>query len=234
MKHLFRSQRVVIQLFSRYILIFLLLEVLSACGQTSIHLSKNAGNGSYITANSFNELISKSSLIAIGQVIKKGDVINAARDIKDIAQPDPNIYIVGQVYVLQVDRYLKGNGGQTISIVQPEGILGESTQKNQTNIEEARSNYRYIPMALNKEYLVFLNPLVGFSKGEYYIGSIHPWRFDISNPEKVLPESPWDGANKVFPPQTLSALLYQIEHPEIIPILGTAINNYPPPGTPYP
>jgi len=212
----------------------LLLVVLCACSQTPNPLSENAGSGSYITANSVNELVSKSDLVAIGRVIKIGDVMNAARDINDITQPDPNIYVVGQVYVFQVDHYLKGNGEQTISIVQPEGILGESTQKNQMNIEAARLNYRYIPMELNKEYLVFLSPLVGFSKGEYYIGSIHPWRFDVSDPEKVLPESPWDAANQVFPSQTLSMLLDQIEHPEISPIPGTAINSYPAPGTPYP
>jgi hypothetical protein len=195
------------------------------------------GSGSYITANSISELTKKSTQIVIGQVTKAVGIINMARDINDITKADSDVFVIGQVYQFRVDKYIKGEGDQVINIVQREGFLGASSSKTEVDIEKARSLEKYIPIDEKTNYLLFLEPLLGFSDGKYYVGVAHPWRFNLNNPESVVPESPWEGASQLFLSQSLDSLIYQIEHPESIP---TPINprtgeGYPAPTTtPYP
>ncbi len=75
-------------------------------------------SASYITATSVSELANISTLIVIGKAIKTGNVINMARDIDDISKPDPNLFGIGQIYELEVTRYLKGeqDAGNAIKI----------------------------------------------------------------------------------------------------------------------
>lgn len=189
------------------------------------------GAGDFIVAHSMKELVDKSIIIVSGKASALKEVINMARDVNDNNKTDPNLLRLGQVYQFEVDQYLKGNGPKTIYIVQPEGFLGGDQvgiNLNDANIEKARSQEIYIPLRLNNPYILFLEALNGFpSLKNYYTGAIFPWRFDISNPDLVIPESPWEGALQAFPPRKASDLLAQITNPEL------ASTSYPPP-TPYP
>jgi hypothetical protein len=186
-----------------------------------------SGPGNFIVAHSMKELVDESTIIVSGQASARKEIINGARDVNDINKPDPHLLGVGQVYQFEVDKYVKGNGPETIFVVQSEGFLvGDQVGINLTddNIAKARSQEKYIPIRLNHPYILFLEPVKGFpSLKNYYAGSILPWRFDTSDSQRVIPESPWDGALQAFPPRTASALLDQIANPVL------ASTGYPPP-----
>jgi hypothetical protein len=197
----------------------------------SYQLEGSSVRNDYIVARSMKELVDESTIIVSGQASARKEVINGARDVNDINKPDPHVLDVGQVYQFEVDKYVKGNGPETIFVVQSEGFLvGDQVGINLTddNIAKARSQEKYIPIRLNHPYILFLEPVKGFpSLKNYFAGSILPWRFDISNTDLVIPESPWDGALQAFPPRTASALLDQIANPAL------ASTTYPPQPYPY-
>jgi hypothetical protein len=184
-------------------------------------------SGSYITNTSIAEMVSHSTLIVMAHVVKADHIINMARDVGDPSQPAKDVYGVGQVYQIRIDIFIKGNEAETIFLVQPEGFLGPTESKNNAEILKSKSRYNFIPMNPEKEYLMFLRPMLSYPEEKLYVGNAHPWRFDISDPGKVVPESPWTFAINYFPPQPLDVFLEQIAHPEkITPIPSPA---YPPP-----
>lgn len=189
------------------------------------------GSSNYRAARSIKELVGQSSVIVSGQFSATKEVINMARDINDINQPDSHVLGLGQVYQFEVTQYLKGNGPKTIFVVQPEGFLvGDQVGNNlnDANIKKARALEKYIPARLKHPYLLFLEPLVGFPDlKNYYTGAIHPWRFNLSNPDQAVPESPWEGALSAFPARKASVLLYQVVNPD-------QVGSYPPPNLAYP
>lgn len=175
------------------------------------------GSGSFIIVTSIAELAARAKLIVVGQVVKVDDIVNMARNPDDPTKPDEEIFIVGQVYMVSVNQFLKGNEKpEIIYVVQREGFLGPSVPKNDSEIEKARAIEKYVPLSLNKEYLMFLEPMLGYPEGKYYVGVAQPWRFSVSDTKQVLPESPWEGAINFFPSQTLNNIVYQIEHPELL------------------
>ncbi len=214
---------------------------------TSIKLS------SQITATSIQELAKYSDIIVIARALAEEGVINSARDPSDPSKPDKRFFSGGQVYQLEVERYLKGEGANAINVVEffgsmeldPVGVIPSASEIKQMFIENA--GREFIPITLERRYLMFLRvldpldyELDGYQSGSLYIGvlgTMSPWRFDLSDPEHVVAESPLQDAERLFPPRSLDSLKYQIEHPEFIP---TPVNprtgtGYPAPTTtPYP
>jgi hypothetical protein len=183
-------------------------------------------SGSYITNTSIAKMVSQSSLIVIAQVLKADHIINMARDVKDPSQSAKDVYGVGQVYQVKIVKVIKGNETGSIYLVQPEGFLGATESKSETDIINSKKRYDSIPMSLGKEYIMFLRPMLSYPEEKLFVGNGQPWRFDISDPDKVIPESPWTFAIQVFPPQPLDTFLEQIAHPEKITPLSSA---YPSP-----
>jgi hypothetical protein len=188
----------------------------------------------YITASSIAELSQKASFIIIGQVVEIDGIINMARDVNDKTKPDPSLLGVGQIYQLKVEEYLKGvegaNGDNMVYVIQSEGFLEITPGAAITDeeIQKARKQENYVPMRKNTKYLLFLEPLTGFPElKNSYVGVAHPWRFDVSNPDALVPESSWNRASQIFGTKTLADVLEQIKNPELY------INQpYPPPPTP--
>lgn len=183
-------------------------------------------NNGYIQNSSIAQMIADSPLIVIAQAVKMDHIINMARDADDPSQSAKDVYAVGQVYEVNISKVMKGNETGTIYLVQPEGFLGSSEMKSEVNILESKKRYDYIPITLEKKYLMFLHPMTSYPEENLYTGTFQPWRFDLSNPDQVVAESPWKFATYVFPPQPLDRLLESIEHPEKI----TPVPPYPPPG----
>ncbi|MDD5370615.1 MAG: hypothetical protein PHQ40_16155 [Anaerolineaceae bacterium] len=184
----------------------ILLIPLTACMGFSADNAKGGGDALYITAPSIEQLTQNTSLIVIGEVTDIGLEFNIARDVNEISKPDQNVYVIGQAYQFSVDRYLKGDGETIINIVQSEGILGEETPKTSEEKQKAREIFKHIEIKKNTKYLLFLDPLIGFPKGEYYIGNMQPWLFDLTNSLAVVPDSPWPGAKTAFPPTSLDQI----------------------------
>ena len=83
---------------------------------------------SYITVNSVNEMIQKSSTIVIGKVTKIADHRNLARMVTDTSKSDPGLTIVGTVYEIAPETYLKGRLEEPLLVVQSEGALSYASQ----------------------------------------------------------------------------------------------------------
>ncbi|HSQ26662.1 MAG TPA: hypothetical protein VLM80_06020 [Anaerolineales bacterium] len=236
-----------LNLFSVKIIIAMLLSaLLTACQPSSIPPvsvpqtfpsdSQVFNSSSYITATSLWELTNKSSLVIIGKAVGTGNVFNLARDVDDVSRPDPNLFGIGQVYEFEISRYLKGeqdvNGAERISVVQVEGMIILSAQESPTldDIEYARSQYAFLPINPNSEYILFLEPLRDFPElSMHFTGVAHPWRFVLAN-GCAYPESPWQDVNRYFHPKPVE---------DFIELLGNAPQNasessapftYPAPG----
>ena len=196
-------------------------------------------SSSYITATSIQELANRSTIIVLGKAVERGDVINLARDVNDSSKPDHNLFGIGQVYVFKVEKYIKGdkpaNETDLIYVVQPEGmiVITPEAPLSKADVEKAHQQDNYIPFYPDTEYLLFLEPLRGFQDLKYhYVGVAQPWGFNVSDPEKVITESPWFGASRFFQPEALKDIIAKIENPE-----GFTDQPYPgfaPVYTPYP
>jgi hypothetical protein len=214
--------------------------------KTQIILVEESYNG----VGSYRQLIEESTLIVIGKVRPIGEFYNTARNVADITQPDPRSYNQNQVYEVIISETLKGNvKGSSIFILYREWMVyGENEEELAKNIEAKQYVKTFPPLDSNKSYLLFLTPMdmnsLGFSLPErdYYSRHYEPWIFDISNPEVVVPYSPWEFALSACPSLPLEKLRYFIAHPEEA-ILPTSIppQFYPAPGegeidslTPYP
>lgn len=206
----------------------------SPSGQTLARPSYNAGENNqqqgvrtdkpvvdYITAHSLAELTQKATLIMIGRVEKADRVINMARNVNNISKPDLSILGLGQVYQIQAETFFKGaDPGSPLFFIQPEGFLVKpqaSEEPSAEDIELARKNSDHIPFIAGHRYLLFLEPLRGFEKQQYWVGVPHPWRFDVTDENNAYAESP---ANVVFPETTLPTILAKIK---------TALTPLPPP-----
>lgn len=185
---------------------------------------------SYITADSITELTLRATLIVIGQVEQDVHTINMARDVNDISKPDSSLLGLGQVYRVHVERVIEGTSqDSTIFIVQPEGFLAKpqaSTEPSLEDVKLARQNYDYIPFVPSRRYLLFLHPLRGFEERQYFTGGIHPWRFDATDENQIIPESPAEWLN--IRPASLNTIIEQIKvaptpEPTIISPLPTPL-----------
>ncbi|MFH1636198.1 MAG: hypothetical protein ABIG63_19595 [Chloroflexota bacterium] len=170
-----------------------------------------------VVYTSIPELSSESSTIIIGKIISTGEIINMARDV-DSSKPDPNYFGVGQIYEVEVERYLKGNGEKTIKFVQYQGFLVTGSKTPTTDqIEKAKVETDYIHLSTNQRVLMFLNQSPyeydEHAKGPLFISVGHPSLFDITDPECVRPLDTLLDIFKYFPPKPLTAFAKQIDEP---------------------
>lgn len=170
------------------------------------------GAASYVTAQSFEQLVAESTVICIGEMTGLGETFNMARNPQDTTQPDPNILGLGQVYHFRVERYLKGQSSNTIDIVQVEAFLTNRVPWTPENIEKAKAKDSHIPLRLGVKYLYFLRPLQDFpDKQNYFVGTRHPWRFILPDKGNAEPESPWSGAKQVFRSRPSAEVIGEVE-----------------------
>lgn len=169
------------------------------------------GVASYHVAYSLDSLVAQSSVIVIGQISGTGDTFNMARSQSDPARPDPNVYVLGQIYKVTVQRYLKGAGSNTLDVAQREGFLTEGTPKTPENIARSRTTYKYVSLRSGVRYLFFLQPVKGAEGRTYLVGPAQPWLFTIPDNGTAVPESPWQDASRAFPPTPTVNLLGQVE-----------------------
>lgn len=175
--------------------------------------ASTSGAASYITARSLDELVAKSSIIVIGHVTGTDKTLNLARNPADPAQPDQQYYSVGQTYSVAVQRYLKGDGAAVVQLVQQEGFLvNPPAALTPRDIDRARAGVSFIPLQVGPTYLLFLRPLGGFpADAGYLTGTAQPARFTLPAGGTARAESPWGGAEQVFPPRSSATLIEQVE-----------------------
>jgi len=165
-----------------------------------------------LTYKSIPEIAHKADIIVIGMVTAEKDIINTSRDPRDPSKPSSKIFGIGQVYSVQIERYIKGNGDKTIPLVLGMGSIPTKDNigtPNPTEIEHTKAaniNIAYVPLSINRPYLMFLRvidknkyALDGYYSNELYAGVLPSfWRYDITDPACARPES--IHSNKYFPP----------------------------------
>ena len=168
--------------------------------------------GSYITVGSIEDLVRQSEVIAVGTVVKVADKhFNTARNPLDHSQPASDLTIVGTIYEVQVEQYLKSDGDSPLRIVQSEDIVLSSALSEGEEVTVQVSD-GFTPLTVGGRYIFFLRlsePYPDAPFSELYHGVAEPWRFRLEH-GRAFAESPWQMAGKVFPPMGESDLLQQV------------------------
>lgn len=168
---------------------------------------------------SLEELVDLSPIIFIGTVRGRGEVVNTARDVNDISRPDEHLFHLGQVYEVQVERYLRGEGPDIRSVVQMEGVFFDEKQPLPPTItselvEAAREQFtEYIPMEEGMRYLFFVKVVPEIDPSAEYVATSYgfPWRFTLPESGQARPVTPYVEANELFPPQNSEQLIQEVE-----------------------
>jgi len=202
--------------------------------------------GSQVVASSISELSHFSEIIVVGRFISEEHIINTARNTKDLSEPDPRFFSINQVYQVEVERYIKGDGPKNIYVIQHMGtILLDSNANAQEStpspsiIDSAIQNNthkEFEPISMNTAYLMFLRvldqreyKLDGYSSNQIYSGVAQPWRFRITDENRVVPETIIDNAKYLFGEISLDMAIEQIMKP--YDPLETITIPYPPPSS---
>ena len=160
----------------------------------------------YMTANSLQgandnlgKLVVNSTVIVIGTVPSNDPVAVRVQD-----QSNASVHGVGSGFNVQVERYLKGSGGDTIPIIQFYGLdytdQGETWQSRDTN--------EGLLMGKNNRYLFFLRPN-GTHPG-YWSGPALPYKFLLAGGQATA-ESPVGDLRGAFPEQSESDFISSVE-----------------------
>ncbi|MGQ9684124.1 MAG: hypothetical protein ACUVX9_16460 [Anaerolineae bacterium] len=168
---------------------------------------------SWVTVKALPELVAQSTVIVVGRQVGVGGVFNAARMVSDHSQPDPQLYGVAQVYQLQVERYLKGSGPETLDYAQVEGYIEPySGEPTLPTIEAAKSAWGEVPpVRAGVRYLFFLRPMgLGYLDDQHLTGTVCPSRFVLTDDDSY-PETPWTWAGKFFPHRPPDELVAEVE-----------------------
>jgi hypothetical protein len=192
-------------------------------------LVKSSAQEIPVVYTSIPEISSNSDVIVIGRVSDAKEIVNTAREPGEASKADPDYFSIGQIYEVQVDEYLKGEGEKVIYVVQHEGFLStKDKQPGETEINEAKKDYGAVPLNPDKTYLMFLrysrHRYENYPQGAILIQAGHPWLFDYSEPGCVRVVEPLSELYPYFPP---------LPSPEFIDLIHKTPTEFQN-GAPYP
>jgi len=171
-----------------------------------------------LTTNQISDLVEHADIIVSGRPVRSlENNVNFARDPENPEQEDPILFIAGQIFEVIVDEYIKGDGAKVIFIVQTGGWITPASLRNNAAMQKARQMVK-VPLKLGDAYILFLSSYEtdwGVNVPEpLFRGTLEPWRFNITNPEAVVPESESSRAvNVYFPRQNLGEFVDLIKNP---------------------
>ena len=144
----------------------------------------------YVTANNLDEtpggssdelakLVSNSTLIVIGTTsdAEPREERIPGRLPGDPSKPDPNFTMIGNVYDVQVERYLKGDDVKVLSVIQSIGFDAIVPGPGNTpgRLSQGRDGSPNVHLGRNSRYLLFLE------ENEHapglWKGTAEPYRF---------------------------------------------------------
>ena len=168
------------------------------------------------------EQVAKAALIVLGTVREQTQVINTSRDVEDTSKPTRDRFSVGQGYWVDVQKYFKGQAGQTIQVLNHEGAaeLLDGQAVTPAMIEQIKAVSPYAPLEIGQTYLFFLRPYTyPEAAGTLYItnGGI-PWRYRDNKDGSFTGEdyngAPLGGAASTFKQDDLFAQIAQLVQAE--------------------
>ena len=160
----------------------------------------------YYTANSLpgpsdplGKLVANSSVIVIGTV---PNVEPDALRVQD--QSNASVQAVGSGFNLHVERYLKGNGGDTIPVIQFTGL--DYTDRGQAR--QMRDENTNLLLGKGSRYLLFLKENETYP--DYWSGPAHPYKFLLKD-GRARVESPVGDLRGAFPDHSEAEFISSVE-----------------------
>ena len=151
------------------------------------------------TSDPLSKLVENSTVIVIGTV--PNDESDSIR-VQD--RTNASVQSVGSSFDIQVERYLKGTGGDTIPIVQFTGL--DFLDRGQTR--QVRDKNENLLLDESSRYLLFLKENESYPG--YWSGTIHPYKFLLVDGE-ARSESPVGTMDGKFPNRPESEFIDEIE-----------------------
>ena len=177
----------------------------------------------YVTANNLDEtpdgssdelakLVSNSTLIAIGTTsgAEPREERIPGRLPGDPSKPDPNFTMIGNIYDVQVERYLKGDDVKVLSVIQPIGFDAIVPGPGNTpgRLSQGRDGSPNVRLGRNSRYLLFLE------ENEHapglWKGTAEPYRFLLEEATAKV-ESPVGTLEGAFPDRGENELVSVVE-----------------------
>ena len=164
------------------------------------------------SSDDLSKLVAHSELIVIGTTLDEDprEERFQGRDPNDASRPDPNFATIGNVYDITVERYLKGSGDETLSLVQPTGYEAFVPGPPNTpgRLTRGRDTTPNLLLQKSSRYLLFLR------ENEHapglWIGTVQPYRFTLSGGAARV-ESPVSSLESKFPDRTEVELVGLVE-----------------------
>ena len=160
----------------------------------------------YYTANNLKgppdalgKLVANSTVIVIGTVpVAEPEALR----VQD--QTNPNVRALGNGFNVQVERYLKGSGADTIPVIQFYGL--EFMERGR--LQQGRDKDERIRLGKGDRYLLFLKE--NSSYPNYWSGPAHPYKFLLSD-GRAKAESPVGDLSGAFPEQSEAEFVSGVE-----------------------
>ncbi len=164
----------------------------------------------YPVAQSVEEQVSSAQIILIGTVASVGGVVNTAFDADDPYRQLGDIFGVGRLYHIQVERYLKGEGPTDVTTIQVENYLNLS--KESAEIRKDPGKVAPAPdvqaMRPGDRYVFFLRKSVK-KEIDYLLPGIEPYRYALAG-DKASPQGVYKESSKALPERNVTEFLSQI------------------------
>jgi hypothetical protein len=174
----------------------------------------NSSDQHPLMVTNLSQIIAPSSIIVIGKVSSLGEIVNEARDTNDPSKPAPNLFIVGQVYHVTVESYLKGQGSSNVDFVATEGVLTNIDPFNTPTsqyFEQAKAKDYHTPLVVGERYLLFLNPDPSFVAQHYFGLTKDKWGYKLPTNGTAELQSLDSEAKKYFPDKPSSDLVTEVK-----------------------
>ena len=150
------------------------------------------------SSDALGKLVANSTAIVIGTVP------NNEPDAVRVQDQSPGVQVVDSGFNVQVERYLKGSGADTIPVVQFYGL----DYTDQGVPRQARDTNEDLLLGKGDRYLLFLRE--NGSYPGYWIGTAHPYKFLLTGGQAKV-ESPVGDLDGAFPEQSESEFIDSVE-----------------------
>lgn len=163
-----------------------------------------------VAEQSLPRQVERADRITLGRFTELAGQVRTEEIIDASQQPDPRALVGDPVYQFEVERYLKGEGEPTLSVVVGGPEAGATPQATQLN-------FPHLEIPLQTQVLAFLRAAPGFPEGKYFVALLDPWLFIITDQNQAVPQyacSYYLGAPQIST-WDLEALIGQIQHPQI-------------------
>lgn len=183
---------------------------------------RTSSQSSYVFYKSYQEMAAVSDAVVLGRPTGEIGIVNTSRNISDVSKPAADNFGVGQVYEFSVDEYLQGDGPKTVFIVQNQGSIILSQEKQIPSPEEfnsAKEEWGGYKLAIGQRYLIFLFKFdyeyVDYPKDSIFGMCGHPGRFIITDKDCVILEDE-AGLESYYPPVSLDYVRLKLEGKESV------------------